>query len=81
MPFIMGIRMANIMIIMIMGIIDENMLPKSVPVVCSGIIGSRSADLHGDHGGGRYRSGYLLCSKHPFLLDLSITGIIGGLMP
>ena len=35
-PFIMGIRMANIMIIMIMGIMDENMLPKSVPVVCVG---------------------------------------------
>ena len=36
MPFIMGIKIAIIMIIMIMGIMDENMLPKSVPVVCSG---------------------------------------------
>jgi hypothetical protein len=35
-PFIMGMSMAIIMIIMIIGIIDENMLEKSVPVVCCG---------------------------------------------
>jgi len=33
-PFIMGMSMAIIMIIMIIGIIDENMPEKSVPVVC-----------------------------------------------
>ena len=36
MPFIMGIIMAIIMTIMIIGIIAENMLEKSVPVVCVG---------------------------------------------
>jgi hypothetical protein len=36
MPFIMGISMAIIMIIMIIGIIDENIDDQSVPVVCIG---------------------------------------------
>jgi hypothetical protein len=36
MPFIMGIMIAIIMTIMIIGIMAENMLEKSVPVVCVG---------------------------------------------
>ena len=66
-PFIMGIIIAIIMTIMIIGIMALN-IPDVGVCRLRGVIGAWAAYLHGAVLPGRYRTGYLLCFEHAYLL-------------